>query len=455
MFSVVFENFLTFTDTFQTVGAWKRSWHHGNSPRWLRLRSAPAVWKFRCTGRRGRSVGGFTKSGPPAYYDTAGKRVRRSFSDREKAQAEAERVAAALSRGQAEAVEFTAADAEKYGRAIRLLKPTGIPLLAAVEEYVDARTILPTGFTLKQSAKHLADAVQATDTRPVREIVEELLNDREAAGCSEVHLRDLRFRLGRFADAFQCPLGSVSAGLVREFIQNLKTDAGKPLANRTRRNVLRIVSGLYHFAGKRKYIPGALVEDVRAIEAPKAAPSEAGIWTLEEMSRILTEAKPYLIPALAVGAFVGLRIAEIARLDWKDVRLSEGVIVLAATKTKTASRRVVPILPNLSQWLTPHAQESGPVSPASTANTLAIQFSRTGERAGLKWIPNALRHSFCSYRLATTHDAARVATEAGNSASMVHRHYKSLVTEAQGKEWFSIVPDRPENVIAMPREAAG
>ncbi len=389
------------------------------------------------------------------FYDAAGKRVRRHFADRGKAKDEAERVATALSKGQSQAVQFTAADATIYGRAIHIVKPHGVSLLGAVTEWSDARTKLPSGSTLTEAAKHLAETVQATDTRPVREIVEELLNDREAAGCSEVHLRDLRFRLGRFAAAFQCPLGSVSASLVREFIQNLKTDAGKPLTNRTRRNVLRIVSGLYHFAGKRKYVPSALVEDVRAIEAPKSVPSEAGIWTPEEMSRILAEAKPYLIPALTIGAFAGLRSAEIVRLDWKDVRLSEGVIVLSAIKTKTASRRVVPILPNLIQWLTPHAQESGPVSPAGAANALAGQFSRTGERAGLKWIPNALRHSFCSYRLATTHDPARVATEAGNSASMVHRHYKSLVTEAQGQAWFSITPARPENVITLPMEAAG
>ena len=39
----------------------------------------------------------------------------------------------------------------------------------------------------------------------------------------------------------------------------------------------------------------------------------------------------------------------------------------------------------------------------------------------------ALRHSCASYRLAETGDAARTAYELGNSAAMVHRHYKALV----------------------------
>jgi hypothetical protein len=38
------------------------------------------------------------------------------------------------------------------------------------------------------------------------------------------------------------------------------------------------------------------------------------------------------------------------------------------------------------------------------------------EDAGIKWKKNALRHSFCSYRLAVIEDAAKVAYEAGNSA---------------------------------------
>jgi hypothetical protein len=61
-------------------------------------------------------------------------------------------------------------------------------------------------------------------------------------------------------------------------------------------------------------------------------------------------------------------------------------------------------------------------------------------RIKMKWVRNGLRHSFCSYRLAVTHDPARVATEAGNSPNMIHRHYKALVTEKEGHEWFSIVP---------------
>ena len=60
-----------------------------------------------------------------------------------------------------------------------------------------------------------------------------------------------------------------------------------------------------------------------------------------------------LVPFLAIGAFAGLRHAEILRLDWAEVDLAGGHIEVKAAKAKTASRRLVPITKNLRQWLTP------------------------------------------------------------------------------------------------------
>jgi hypothetical protein len=40
------------------------------------------------------------------------------------------------------------------------------------------------------------------------------------------------------------------------------------------------------------------------------------------------------------------------------------------------------------------------------------------------WRHNALRHSFCSYRLADVKSAAQVALEAANSPQMIFQHYR-------------------------------
>ncbi len=59
----------------------------------------------------------------------------------------------------------------------------------------------------------------------------------------------------------------------------------------------------------------------------------------------------------------------------------------------------------------------------------------------MPWRHNALRHSFCSYRLADVNSAAQVALEAGNSPQMIFEHYRELVTEKAAKAWFAITPE--------------
>ena len=59
---------------------------------------------------------------------------------------------------------------------------------------------------------------------------------------------------------------------------------------------------------------------------------------------------------------------------------------------------------------------------------------------GIEWPRNVLRHSYISYRIAKVKSADQVALEAGNSPSIIFKHYRELTTEAQADEWFGILP---------------
>jgi len=48
---------------------------------------------------------------------------------------------------------------------------------------------------------------------------------------------------------------------------------------------------------------------------------------------------------------VGLRTAEVLRLEWSDVDLVRGFVTVAAHKSKTARRRLIPIAQNLAEWV--------------------------------------------------------------------------------------------------------
>jgi hypothetical protein len=49
---------------------------------------------------------------------------------------------------------------------------------------------------------------------------------------------------------------------------------------------------------------------------------------------------------------------------------------------------------------------------------------------------------FISYRIAIVQSADQVALEAGNSASIIFKHYRELTTPEVAEKWFSILPQR-------------
>src|SRR6476646_6263828 len=116
-----------------------------------------------------------------------------------------------------------------------------------------------------------------------------------------------------------------------------------------------------------------------------------GILKADELARLLENALPPVVPYIAIGAFAGLRAAEIERLDWNEIDLASGLIEVTAKNSKTAKRRLVKILPNLSAWLQTAAKTDGPVVPRN----LRWLLLESRKAAGLSaWPINALRHSY-------------------------------------------------------------
>ena len=108
------------------------------------------------------------------------------------------------------------------------------------------------------------------------------------------------------------------------------------------------------------------------------------------------------VPILAIGAFAGIRMAELERLDWKAVDLErKGKIV----RTKELQTHV----PALARALK------------------------------MEWQCNVLRDSFISYRIAIVQSAGQVALEAGNSASIIFKRYRELTTPEVAEKWFNIL----------------
>ena len=150
---------------------------------------------------------------------------------------------------------------------------------------------------------------------------------------------------------------------------------------------------------------------------------------------------------LAIGAFAGLRDAEIQAIDWSEVDLARGHIEVKAAKAKSARRRIVPIQPNLAAWLRPYVAMKGPVAPEGSREKIDSAF----EAAKIaRWPVNGLRHSYASYRLAATHDAPRVASELGHATpQLLYSAYRELVLPEEAERYWQIAPDKAANVVAF------
>jgi integrase len=209
-----------------------------------------------------------------------------------------------------------------------------------------------------------------------------------------------------------------------------------------------VISLLFSIAESRGIIDR---NPVLRTSKPKLIDKSPEIFKVDELRSLLEAARqqaPDVLPMLAIGAFAGLRDAEIHRLHWDEVDLVRGHIEIKAAKAKTARRRIVLIQSNLAAWLLPYSGMTGSVVPANERNKV---FSALKAAGLARWPANGLRHSFASYRLAAIHDAPRVASELGHTnPQLLYAHYRELVRPEEAERYWKIAPAaESEKVVAF------
>jgi len=348
-----------------------------------------------------------------------GGRVRRTFKDRNEAQT---------------FLDLSKVQVENHGTAALSISDK-LRVMATEAE----RKLAPYGKTIRDAVEHyLAHLKSVAGSKPVREVVAALLREIAADGASKRHKLDLSSRLNRFAVDFgERMIADISAQEIGAWLRGLN------VSGITRNGYRLRLSNLFAFAKSNQWLQ---VSPISTVKKAKETPSPCGILTPEQISALLHAATLETLPYWAIGAFAGLRSAEIQRLEWQDLDFESGIITVAASKAKTASRRIIEMAKNLRAWLAPYAGNSGPVCPTGLRKKLEADRARAGIT---DWPNNALRHSFGSYRLAATQNAAQTSMEMGNSPQMVFRHYRELVKPKTAAQWWSIAPAAAENVIAL------
>lgn len=397
--------------------------------------SEPTEFPVRVTGEPTNiTIYKETHDGQPrfmvSYYDAACARHRRRCSNYQKADALASKLSKEIKKGGWDLLTLRGTEKHSYERAKESLRLCQIPLDIAVHEYMEARKVL-NGFGLLEAARAFIQKQDEKITpKPVAEVAAELLEELTRKGKSRWYLRDLRTRLARFAEAFQCPLQSVTTAEIDRYIHGLNGE------ERYKNNVLQTINTLFVYGKKQKYVS----RDHRGtseVARYDVVSKEIEVYTPAELQTMLATANPQVQLALALTSFAGIRGGELGRLDWQDIKFDAGFIRVKASIAKTKMRRVPPIPENLKAWLLLYREESGPVVPYKNVYN---QYLKVAKKAGIAWKRNAPRHSFASYRTALIKNHDQVALEAGHSKQMLLSNYFQVVSEQDAKAWFAIFP---------------
>ena len=112
--------------------------------------------------------------------------------------------------------------------------------------------------------------------------------------------------------------------------------------------------------------------------------------------------------------------------------------------SKVREPRNVAIQPNLAAWLRAYPLTEFPIIPPNLQHLraeIAKQFDLSHD---------IMRHTFISMFVAKFRSLGEAALQAGNSESIIRKHYLDLKSTDEAEQFFSILPAHHANTVAFP-----
>lgn len=374
-------------------------------------------------------------------YWLHGKRRQISRTDYSVAYELAAQACQAIVNGETQALAVTLTDRNLVVNIAQAVAGIEKPLEVIAHEYAEASKILAGRVTVIEAARFWAAKNVVTLTEIDVPKAKDLFLAEMEKEKSTLRYNALKTLLTPFAESCALQVQAVTPNIISQWLTKLE------ISDRSKFNYSEVLRYFNKWLILRGYLHKGTDWFEHVQKYSPRGDGEIEIFTPDEMRKLMATPNG-MTPFFAIGAFAGLRHAEITRLDWRNVDLEDGFITVTAADAKTGERRLVPIQPNLKAWLLPLAKESGPVVPYKKTTQALLKIAA---KSGVPWKHNALRHSFISYRVAQCADVPRVADEAGNSPQVIRTNYLRRVKPVQAEEWFNIKPqlllteNTPEN----------
>jgi integrase len=129
----------------------------------------------------------------------------------------------------------------------------------------------------------------------------------------------------------------------RNLRKETKTHSGGERTRRTVNEELAILRHIFNRAIEWEMSDKNPVK--RSIFYKNANSTRKRVLSPEEITRLIEACPPYLKPIVAMGVYTGLRKGDILNLQWKNVDLERGLIVLVEAKTE--KKRYIVLNPDL------------------------------------------------------------------------------------------------------------
>ncbi len=304
-----------------------------------------------------------------------------------------------------------------------------------------------------KSLSFYLDYALANYRPPEREITVELATaaylatkkqEHERGLLSACQLKDIRLRLEDLDEAFP---GRVLSTLSREALaQHCQRGNPKPKTFNNRRGILFT---FLKFAFCQDWVAANPLEKVPHLRVAHRRGS-AKTLSAEQSAKLMRHVEQIdggaLVPFFALALFAGIRpcvrTGEILKLRPEDIRLDTGVILIEPEVSKVRMKRSVEIQPNLAAWLRAYPLDRFPI----IAPNLQHERAAIAKTFGLSH--DIMRHTFISMHVAKYRSMGEAALQAGNSESIIRKHYLDLKTKDEAERFFSIQPTEAAPSIA-------
>ena len=213
-------------------------------------------------------------------------------------------------------------------------------------------------------------------------------------------------------------------------------------SRKTYNNRRGTMSGFLKFALQREWITENPLAKIPAhrIRRRRSGAQTLTVETAKKLMEFVETNHPTAVPFFALCLFAGirpcLRTGEILRLKPEHVKLKEGVIRIDGEVSKVREPRTIKIQPNLAAWLRAYPLEKFPIIPAN------LQHLREKAVEKFELTHDVMRHTFISMFVAKFRSIGEAAIQAGNSESIIRKHYLDTKTTEEAKAFFGIMPKR-------------